>query len=504
MTVGDYQIEPTDRFFSELADFAPVMIWRAGPDGLHNWFNKPWLRFVGRTLAQEVGNGWAENIHPADFDRCIEVYGSSFDTRRPFTMTYRLRRYDGHYRDILDNGAAFYNEGEFAGYFGSCVDLTDFNAMESQLRDAQRTEAVGQFTGSVANGFNNLLTALIGSLELFRRPDITDAQRERYIDTIGDTAESAVRLTAQLLAFSRRQTLATETFDIVESIDQVAEVVRSLVGSGIEVEVEHPPAPLWVNTDRSEFDAAILNLVNNARDAMKEGGKLVIASTETIAPRAAEQAASVPFASISVVDSGTGIPENDLERVFEPFFTTKRIVGGTGLGLSQVKRFANQAGGDVLVKSAMGRGSAFTLRLPRVDPPPALSLAADAEETAHGSRICVLVVEDNDSVGDFTVNALHELGYESILARDADEALRKLDEHSDRIRVVFSDVVMPGKTGDVLGELIRRKRPDISIVLTSGYSEENMQNAHQSGFELLRKPFSIAQLSSTIRRAGGR
>jgi PAS domain S-box-containing protein len=170
-----------ERFFKELADFAPVMIWRSGSDALCDWFNKPWLDFVGRPLEQEIGNGWAENVHPDDFNRCVEIYLSSFNARRPFTMSYRLKRRDGVYREILDNGAAFYRDDKFAGYFGSCIDISDQAETEKRLRQAQKMEAIGQLTGGVAHDFKNLLQVISGNLQLLARNVLPQGQPQRRL-----------------------------------------------------------------------------------------------------------------------------------------------------------------------------------------------------------------------------------------------------------------------------------------------------------------------------------
>jgi PAS domain S-box-containing protein len=502
-SVGDISSrENGERFFQELADFAPVMIWRAGADASCNWFNKPWLDFVGRSMEQEIGNGWAENVHPDDFDRCLEIYRSSFKARRAFTMTYRLKRYDGEYRELLDNGAAFYRHGEFAGYFGSCIDVTDFKAIESHLRQAQKMEAIGQLTGGVAHDFNNLLTVIRGSVELLRRPKLSDAGRTRYIDAIGDTADRAAKLTAQLLAFSRRQALVPETFDVVQSIDQVANIVRSLTGSRVQLEVVRSDVPLPVHADRSQFDTAIVNMTVNARDAMNGEGKLVITShsVSNIPPRGAHAAAAGDFVAVSIADSGCGIAKDDLRRVFEPFFTTKEVGQGTGLGLSQVIGFAKQSGGDVLVESVVGRGSTFTLYLPRADSAALPSGDGDEEIRVDGDGICVLIVEDNANVGEFAAGALSELGYGSVLVNNAQQALDELSRDRARFHVVFSDVVMPGMNGLELSKLVRLNNPDIPVILTSGYSQELAQD-EKHGFEFLHKPYSIEQLSRVVGKA---
>ena len=165
-----------DRFFKELADYAPVMIWRSGTDKLCDWFNKPWMDFVGRTMEQELGNGWAEGVHEDDFDRCLNIYTTSFDAREPFSIIYRLRRHDGTYRQILDNGAPYYRDREFAGYFGSCIDVTEQREIEAQLREAQKMDAVGKLTGGVAHDFNNLLQIIGGNLQMLLK-DVAGNER---------------------------------------------------------------------------------------------------------------------------------------------------------------------------------------------------------------------------------------------------------------------------------------------------------------------------------------
>ena len=193
-----------DHHFKELADFAPVLIWRSGTDKLCDWFNKPWLDFVGRSMEQELGNGWAEGVHKDDFDRCLEIYTASFDARESFSMVYRLRRHDGEYRYILDNGAPFYRGDQFAGYFGSCIDVTDQRAAEAQLREVQKLDAIGKLTGGIAHDFNNLLQIVSGNLQLLKKNIEGNALAEKRLTNAMTGVLRGTRLASQLLAFGRR------------------------------------------------------------------------------------------------------------------------------------------------------------------------------------------------------------------------------------------------------------------------------------------------------------
>jgi PAS domain S-box-containing protein len=500
--IVDVPSEAGDRFFKELADFAPVMIWRSGTDAMCNWFNKPWLDFVGRPMEREVGNGWAENVHPDDFERCLEVYKSSFDARRPFTMTYRLKRHDGVFRELLDNGAAFYRDGEFAGYFGSCVDVTDFKAMEEQLWQTQKMEAVGQLTGGVAHDFNNLLTIIRSSVDFLQRPDLRKDHRQRYIAAISDTVDRASKLTNQLLAFARRQPLKPEVFDVGQKVAGVAELVRTLVGGRISVGVSGPSSECYVAADVAQFETSLVNLAVNARDAMDGEGPLAIKVERVGAIPSMRGVLSRPgdYVAVSIQDGGVGVAPDKLEAIFEPFFTTKEVGKGTGLGLSQVIGFAKQSNGEVGVESVLGRGSIFTLYLPGVeagDRTSTPSSHAPATLRNSGQGACVLVVEDNDAVGQFSTDMLHDLGYRTEWASNAAEALDLLGKDAAGFDLVFSDVVMPGMNGVDFARVVREQFADLPVILTSGYSEVLAREEH-SGFVLIQKPYSVEALSRTL------
>lgn len=373
---------------------------------------------------------------------------------------------------------------------------------EEALRQSQKVEAIGQLTGGVAHDFNNLLTVIRGSVDLLRRPDASEDRRRRYIDAIGDTADRATKLTGQLLAFARRQTLKPETFDAGASVHDNQEMLRTLLGSRIRIVNDIPDQPCPINADRSQFDTAIVNVAVNARDAMRGEGTLTISVRRAEGVPAIRAHAFIPgeYVAIAISDTGTGIPADSIDRIFEPFFTTKGVGEGTGLGLSQVFGFAKQSGGQVIVESQEGEGATFTLYLPLApDLAEVIEQAADTECHVIGEGACVLVVEDNVEVGRFATQALAELGYHTILAGDGATALAELATGGDRFDVVFSDVVMPGMSGIELGQEIRKHHPSLPVILTSGYSTVLAQNGTH-GFELLRKPYSIDELARVLRK----
>jgi two-component system, NtrC family, sensor kinase len=375
---------------------------------------------------------------------------------------------------------------------------------EEALKHGQRLEALGQLTGGVAHDFNNLLTVIRASVDLLRRPDMPEPRRLRYIDAISDTVTRAARLTSQLLAFARRQTLKPERFDVGQSVQTLSEMIGTLIGPRIEIATHGPDAPCIVNADAGQFETAMINMAVNARDAMDGHGRLTIAVRRVAELPGTDPRSQNPdgYVAVSVEDTGIGIPQEQFGRIFEPFFTTKEVGQGTGLGLSQVFGFARQSGGEVVVSSKLGQGSMFTLYLPRAadDGRPQQTVVEDGPPI-DGSGMSVLVVEDNIEVGKFAADALVELGYGTTLVENATHALEELAAGAERYDVVFTDVVMPGMTGIELAQEIRRHYPDLPVVLTSGYNHTLSANG-SDGLELLQKPYSVEQLSRVLHRAG--
>jgi PAS domain S-box-containing protein len=390
-------------------------------------------------------------------------------------------------------------------------DITELKRTEDALRQAQKMEAIGQLTGGVAHDFNNLLTVIRSSADLLRRPDLTDERRRRYVDAIADTVARASKLTGQLLAFARRQALKPEVFDAAGRVEAMADMLRTVMGARIRIAADVGGGPCPVEADASQFETALVNMAVNARDAMDGEGALAMRVREVSAiPQIRGHRGGVGrFVAVSLSDTGSGIPPDKIGQIFEPFFTTKEVGKGTGLGLSQVYGFAKQSGGDVAVESEVGRGTTFTLYLPRAEkgaaddgaPPADTERAASAAENGRGRR--VLVVEDNAEVGGFSTQVLQDLGYETAWATNAAEALALLGEGGHRFDAVFSDVVMPGMSGVELAKEIRRRRPGLPVVLTSGYSQVLAEEGRH-GFELLHKPYAAEELSRVLRRATAR
>lgn len=483
----------------------PDLLGVLNDDGIFESSNPAWQATLGLSEAAIASTPIFELIHPDDVAKSLEAFALVKRGEPVLNLENRYRHVDGGYRwlswMVVPEGGKYYATAhDISGEKQRAAALAE---AEDALRHSQKLEAVGQLTGGVAHDFNNLLTVIRGSVDLLRLEGIGPEKRKRYIEAIREASDRAAKLTAQLLAFARRQALKPETFEAGAAIDELADMVRTLTGARITFEAHGPLEPAFILADRGQFDTCIINMSVNARDAMGGEGLLTIAVAPVsgIPAIRANSPIAGEFVAVTISDTGSGIEPSRLADIFEPFFTTKIVGEGTGLGLSQVLGFARQSGGDVRVESELGRGTSFTLYLPRAerDEHPNGD-AARSEPAPDGKGLCVLVVEDNEVVGEFATAALQELGYQTMLAPNATEALAALDADCSRFHVVFSDVVMPGMSGIELAEVIRQRHGNVPIVLVSGYSRVLAQNGNQ-GYELLQKPYSIEQLARVLRKA---
>ena len=382
------------------------------------------------------------------------------------------------------------------------IEVKEREQAEAALHQAQRMEAIGQLTGGVAHDFNNLLTVVSGNAELLLDNAPNDAVLRRA-SAIVRAAERGKRLTRQLLAFSRRQTLRPEPVDLRQRTREIADMLSRSLRTDIEVIVDMPEQ-LWpVAIDPAEFELALLNIGVNARDAMPEGGRLrVTASNVTYRSGTLESdGLTGDFVAVILSDTGAGMSPDVLAQAFEPYFTTKEAGLGSGLGLSQVYGFAKQSGGTATINSTRGQGTAVKLLLPRATAtagiPIPLSEAGPVTETTSAH---ILFVEDDAEVAAVTAELLEDLGYRPIEARDGDRALAAL-ERDPKIALVLSDIVMPGRmSGLGLARILRKRRPELPVLLATGYSQY-VSPAAGEGFVLVEKPYRRDVLGALIRKA---
>ena len=457
-----------------LWDTSPDLLVILDVDGVLRRVNPAWTDILGWTPEELIGRHIDTLVVADDADLTRQALAATTHGPLP-DLENRYRHKDGSIRwfswvGVLADGA-IYATGR---HITAGKDAAEqHRRTEDQLRQAQKVEAVGQLTGGVAHDFNNLLTVIRGSVDLLRRPDLPEARRQRYLEAIADTTERATTLTQQLLAFARRSALKPEVFDVGANVRALMSMVSTLTGSMIKVQVDLGEHPCLVLADRSQFDTAIVNMAVNARDAMNRQGDLTITVRPVNAMPAMRRHPRVAgdFVAVSIADSGSGIAADKIDQIFEPFFTTKSVGEGTGLGLSQVFGFAKQSNGEIQVESGVGEGSTFTLYLPQAAEGQVAAPRAPTPPSLSGYGSTVLVVEDNAEVRSFATEALRELGFETIFAVDADHALAALAGRHEDIDVVFTDVMMPGKTGIELAAEIEALYPKIPVLLTSGYSK---------------------------------
>jgi PAS domain S-box-containing protein len=513
--------------FRNMADHAPFMMWVTDESGGCTYVNRAWSEFTGRGESDARGGGWLEVVHPDDRGHVDHAFKRAHAARDALEIEYRLMRHDGAYRWVI--GAAsprFDDTARYLGHIGSMIDITERKdhettlarrvtdevaaraGAEDALRQAQKMEAVGQLTGGLAHDFNNLLAGITGSLDLLGRR-LAQGRLEdmdRYIGAAQEAASRAAALTHRLLAFSRRQTLDPRPTDINRLVWDLADLIRRTVGPGIELDVLGAP-DLW-NTliDPHQLENAVLNLCINARDAMPDGGRITIeTSNKDFDEGAAAERELQPGAYIAlcVTDTGTGMTPDTMRRAFDPFFTTKPLGQGTGLGLSMIYGFAIQSGGSVKIESRVGHGTTICIYLPRHhgEASRPANLPHRPNDTPNSNGETVLMVDDEPTVRMLISDVLKELGYNALESADSGGGLKILQSNA-RVDLLITDVGLPGRlNGRQLADAARAARPDLKVLFITGYAENAVlgNGRLEDGMHITTKPFAMDGLARQIR-----
>ena len=497
----------TERQFAAMANSAPVLIWTSDIDKRCNFFNEPWLAFTGRSLEQESGNGWAEGVHPEDRDRCLQVYTSHFDDRLSFRMEYRLRRHDGAYRWILGHGVPRHlPDGSFAGYIGSCIDITEQKELEAARREARKLAAIGNLAGGMAHEFNNILAAMLINIGLAQRETPSPGIREA-LAAVENSCVRAGGLIRQLLAFGQKSVFNPRHVELGDFINRQVSLVLGILGEGMRLSWAPPQRPLHVLIDPALLEQALHHLCRNAADSMPGGGvvQIGLASEEVGADRSRLHPDARPghFARLSVSDQGCGMDARTRERLFEPFFTTKATGQATGLGLATVLGVVRQHQGWVEVESEPGRGSCFRVYLPLASAAEQPAPPLPASHRPAATTATILLAEDDPNLRLAVSLLLSRAGYRVLPARDAAEARNLWNGHAAEIDLLLSDVIMPGgKTGLELAQELLESRPGLRVILTSGFNEdwEEFPAEIRERLIYLAKPIRSDSLLQTIQR----
>lgn len=451
-------------------------------------------------LTLDARDLYVDSAERARFQEEMERKGSVTD----YEVT--LRGKDGAEIECLETATVRHNgDGQVIGYQGTIRDITRRKCLEEQLRQAQKMEAVGELSGGVAHDFNNLLTGITGYAQLALSGLAESSATATDIRRVIELANRAANLTRQLLAFSRRQPLEQEIFNLNTLIEMTSRMLERLVGEHVETRLIAAPDLGNIRADPAQMQQCLFNLTIDARDAMPDGGRLVIETSNVLLGKPCgdkrDGAGSGPYVMLAISDTGFGMDEDTRKRIFEPFFTTKAIGEGTGLGLATVHGIVEQHGGQIRVHSGPGKGTTFKIYLPLVEEK-AEDLDAEVDQRigSCGSET-VLLVEDEEAVRSVVQRALSTAGYEVLVASRPSDACRLFSDYSDGVDLLLTDIVMPEMNGPALFLELSKSRPTLKVLYMSGYANRviSHDNGPVSGKPFIQKPFTLAQIARRVR-----
>jgi two-component system cell cycle sensor histidine kinase/response regulator CckA len=504
--IAEDALRRSEEDLRSLVDGAPYGMYRATLDGRILMANPALVKMLGYESESELQRrNLATEIYrdPATRERLIEEYWKKKDFRQ---VEAEWKRKDSRIITVRLTGRPVSKNGGGMDYFEVFAeDITERLSLERQLRQSQKLDALGRLAGGVAHDFNNLLSVILGHTEILDlRLPVNDRLRGSA-ETIAQAAERAAALTKQLLTFSRKQATEAKVVDLNAAVQEIEKLVRRVIGEDIQLMMKLEPELAAVCIDPGQLDQVLMNLVVNARDAMPEGGKLVLGTANVELDRmyARQHLGVAPgrYVVLAVSDTGTGMSAETQSHIFEPFFTTKEQGKGTGLGLSTVYGIVKQAGGFIVPYSEPGHGTTFKIYFPPAQAGPEPStLARLPDELPRGSET-ILVVEDEPALRELTVCILEESGYKVLEATGVEDALAIAGQSQAKVDLLLTDVVMPGMSGTELAKRLVGIRPDLRVLFVSGYAEDVIVNrgGPDRGVELIQKPFTRRTLLTRIR-----
>jgi PAS domain S-box-containing protein len=507
---AERQLAQTQRFLNTIIENAPVPIIVKEPTTLQiTLVNRAYEQLLGRHRDELIGKTVHDIFHARQADSIAKQDEQALRSSSQTIMGELLLETSGSgIRAVVATKLVVRDDdGKPQHLIEVIEDITERKMAQERIRQSQKMDAIGQLTGGIAHDFNNILTVITGTVEILAEGVADRPELATIAKMIDDAATRGANLTQQLLAFARKQPLQPREIDANELILDTAKLLRPTLGEHIEIETALEDDPWRALADPSQLSTALLNLAINARDAMPDGGKLTLESGNVVLDKAYAKtnpdAEPGSYVMIAVSDTGAGVPAAIRERIFEPFFTTKEIGKGTGLGLSMVYGFVKQSLGHIKIYSEVGHGTTIRIYLPRSAEHSAAQPDASDTGTPVGGHETVLVVEDDALVRNYVLAQLHSLGYATLSAANAAAALALVDGEA-QFDLLFTDVIMPGgMNGRQLADEVRRRRPDVKVLFTSGYTENAIVHHGRldPGVNLLAKPYRKSDLARKIHEA---
>ena len=508
-------LQESEERFRYMADTTPTMIWVFGPDQQCTFVNRAWLEFTGRKIEQERGAGWLDGVHPDDRDRVSRACSSAFESMAPFQVEYCLRRADGEYGSLLCTGVPrFQKDAAFAGYIGSCVDITDLKRAQKRALAGQKLELMGMIANGVAHDFNNLLGGILASTELALSELSEDVDCEEELLQIRAAAGLGAEIVREVMIFGGTDKPVLEPIDCALIVREISQVLKVSISKSATLKIELADDLGVVIGNPAQIHQLIMNLVVNASQAIGDQKGEICVRVKMLTPEQrteSEYASNIPdgeYVLLEVADTGFGITEEIKARIFDPFFTTKPT--GRGLGLAVAQGVVRAHGGMINVSSAPGHGTTFQVFLPCSPMREALMDGLEGENGSAWSAAeqrpleswTVLIIEDEKTLRANVAKMLRKRGLKVIEAEDGNTGVNLFIADRPRIDAVLLDMTLPGKTGPMVLEDLQRIEPEVKVIVTSAFGQEHvlklLHGLRTSGY--VQKPYRLAEVETLLQK----